>query len=109
MLMSLLFGCWLPVAMSADMAHFEDDGRAWEDEDFDYDRARRAVNRGEILPMAHLLERVRKQVPGEIVDVELEREDGRWAYEFKVIDGRGRLLEVTVDARTGRVFAIEDD
>jgi uncharacterized membrane protein YkoI len=85
------------------------DGRDWEDDDHTYDRARRAVQRGEILPMATLLERLQSRIPGELVEVELEREHGQWVYEFKVIDARGRLLEIYMDARTGAVFPAEDD
>lgn len=83
--------------------------RQWEDDDHAYDRARRAVDRGETLPIAELLERLRMRVPGEVVGVEFENEDGIWVYEFKVIDGRGRLLEVYVDARTGEVLSMEED
>jgi uncharacterized membrane protein YkoI len=86
------------------------DDDAWEDDDREYDRARRAVSRGEMLPMADLLERVRTRFPGgEFVEVELEREAGRWIYEFKIIDGMGRLMEVQVDANNGRVLSVEDD
>ena len=81
----------------------------WEDDDYAYDRARRAVDRGEILPMAKLLERLKTQVPGEVIGVEFEREYGRWVYEFKIIDSYGRLLEVYLDARTGTVLSMEDD
>ena len=81
----------------------------WEDDDHAYDRARRAVDRGEILPMAILLERLKTRIPGEMVGVDLEREDGQWIYEFKIIDTRGRLLEIYVDARTGEVLSMEDD
>lgn len=83
--------------------------REWEDDDHDYDRARRALSRGEILPMAQLLERLHARIPGEVVEVELEREDGVWVYEFKVIDRQGRLLEVYVAAESGEILAIEDE
>ncbi|MCP4896569.1 MAG: peptidase [bacterium] len=83
--------------------------RQWEDDDYAYDRARRAVDRGEILPMAKLLERLKTQVRGEVVGVEFEREYGRWVYEFKIIDTKGRLLEVYIDARTGTVISLEDN
>ncbi len=90
-------------------AHSDGSERDWEDNDYAYDRARRALKRGEILPMAQLLERLHDKVPGEVVGVEFEREHGRWVYEFKLIDGEGRLLEIYVDARTGEVLSIEDD
>lgn len=83
--------------------------REWEDDDHAYDRARRAVGRGETLPVAELLKRLEIQVPGEVVGIEFEREHGRWVYEFKIIDGGGRLLEVYMDAQTGAVLSMEED
>jgi uncharacterized membrane protein YkoI len=41
--------------------------------------------------------------------VELEREHGRWVYEFKIVDAGGRLLEVYVDARTGALLPAGED
>jgi uncharacterized membrane protein YkoI len=52
---------------------------------------------------------LKARVTGEVVGVEFEREDGQWIYEFKVIDRRGRLLEVYVDAQTGEVLSMEED
>jgi uncharacterized membrane protein YkoI len=71
--------------------------------DHDHDAARRAVQRGEIRPLADLLAIVRDKLPGEITGVELERERGRWMYEFRVIDKAGRLFEVYVDAESGDI------
>jgi uncharacterized membrane protein YkoI len=106
-LLALVTACSTVPALSHDGVDPDVEGTAWEDENEAHDRARRAVRSGEILPMAALLQRVRERIPGDVVEVELE--DGRWLYEFKVIDDKGRLLEVLVDARTGRVLSIEDD
>lgn len=92
-----------PVAVSSEYE------RQWEDDDHTYDRARRALDRGEVLPIAKLLERLKTEVPGEVIGVEFEHEHGRWVYEFKVIDSKGRLLEVYVDAQTGEVLSMEED
>ena len=81
----------------------------WEDDDYAYDRARRAVDRQESLPMPELLEKVRQQLPGEVVGIDFEGEHGRWIYELKIVDERGHLLEVYVDAKTGEVLSVEDD
>lgn len=83
--------------------------RHWEDDDHAYDRARRAVDDGEARPIAELLEGLKTQVPGEVVGVEFEREHGKWVYEFKIIDSTGRLLEVYVDAQTGKILSMEED
>jgi len=86
-----------------------DDDRHWEDDDQVYDRARRAVDSGEALPIAQLLERLKARVPGEVVGIEFAHEGGRWIYEFRIVDDDGRLLEVHVDARTGGILPPEDD
>ncbi|WP_058553448.1 PepSY domain-containing protein [Thiohalocapsa sp. ML1] len=75
----------------------------------DHDRARAALARGEVRPLAEILTVVHAAMPGDIVEVELEREHGRWVYELKVITPDGRRLEVLVDAATGTVLEHEED
>ena len=105
----LTAGLALSLVMVSNTVFSSDDERHWEDGDHTYDRARRAVDRGEALPVAELLKRLETQVPGEVVGMEFEREHGRWVYEFKVIDTRGRLLEVYVDGQSGAVLSMEED
>ena len=105
----LTTGFAVMLTTGSNVAMSSDDERQWEDDDYTHDRARRAVDRGETLPIAELLERLKTQVPGEVVGFEFEREDGKWVYEFKVINDRGRLLEVYVDAETGAVLSMEED
>jgi uncharacterized membrane protein YkoI len=69
----------------------------------DQDALRRAVQRGEIRPLAEILAAVRGKLPGQITGTEVERKGGRWVYEFRVADDKGRLFEVYVDARTGEI------
>ena len=72
-------------------------------ESHDQDAARQAVESGEIRPLADILAAVRGKLPGEVVGVEIEREKGHWIYEFRVLDGKGHLFEVFVDARSGAI------
>ena len=69
---------------------------------------RRAVEAGEVLPLSQILEKVRLSVSGDITGIEVNREGGRWRYEFRVIDGAGRVLEVHVDAHSGSIEQIEE-
>ena len=73
----------------------------------DQRRAREAVLAGEIRPLAEILQRVQPQLGGEVIATELEREHGRWVYEFKVLRPDGRLVEWYVDARDGSVLKTE--
>lgn len=67
------------------------------------DEMRHAVERGEIRSLADILAALHGKLPGEVAGVEIEREDGRWLYEFRVVDSKGRLFEVYVDARTATI------
>lgn len=70
----------------------------------DHERARAALLAGEIRPLAEILQRVQPQLEGEMIAVELEREHGRWTYEFKLLQPDGRIVEWYVDARDATVL-----
>lgn len=72
-------------------------------------RIRTAVARGELMPLPRILAIARARVPGEMLEVELEEERGRIAYEVKILTADGRMQEVTIDPRSGRVLGVEDD
>ena len=75
----------------------------------DHDRARAALERGEVRPVSEVLATVTAEVPGDVVEVELEREQGRWVYELRVVAPDGRVLEVLVDGATASLIEGEDD
>lgn len=74
----------------------------------DHDLARRALEAGEVLPLRTILERVEREYPGQVMEVELEREQdgGRWIYEIKLLRSGGTLTKLKVDARDGRVLGV---
>jgi len=49
-----------------------------------------------------------RRVPGRVVKVELDYEDGRLVYEIDIRNQSG-LFEVHVDAITGRVLKVEKE
>ncbi|HQV09177.1 MAG TPA: PepSY domain-containing protein, partial [Thauera sp.] len=61
---------------------------------------------GEVMPLRKVLEQVERDYPGEIIEVELEREDGAWVYEIKLIRKGGDVLELELDARDGSLRGI---
>ena len=71
----------------------------------DHDQARAAVQAGEVLPLRTLLDRLEKSHPGQVLEVELERDDGRWVYELKLLQAGGRLVKLKVDARSGDLLS----
>lgn len=70
---------------------------------------REALRRGEVLPLVKILAIASKEVPGDVIEVELEQERDALVYEIKILTGTGRVREVEIDARTGTVLKIEDD
>jgi uncharacterized membrane protein YkoI len=75
----------------------------------DHERARRALEEGLARPLADILAEVRPGLGGEVIEVEFEREDGRYVYEFKVITPAGQLREIEVDALTAEILKDEAD
>lgn len=73
-------------------------------DDDDHERARRAVESGQILPLRDVLARLERSYPGRVLEVELERDDGLWLYEIKLLQADGRLLKLKLDARTAAVL-----
>jgi len=59
---------------------------------------------GKILPMEDILARARAAQPGQIVEVELERDDGRYVYEVKVIDSADKVHKLELEAGSGEVL-----
>lgn len=68
------------------------------------DRVWAAVQAGDLLPLDQVLERLRRSHPGQVLAIELERDDGRWVYEVKVLQPGGRLLKLELDGRSGSVL-----
>jgi uncharacterized membrane protein YkoI len=75
----------------------------------DHTAVREALQRGEVLPLVKILAIANKEVPGDVIEVELEDEDQALVYEIKILTATGRVREVNIDARTGAVLKIEDD
>jgi uncharacterized membrane protein YkoI len=83
-------------------------GGAWAD-DIGPDVAKRLLSEGRIRPLEQIIDGVKTKVPGELLEVELEIEDGVYVYDVKVLGANGRVVEVEVDAKTGNILKIEDD
>jgi hypothetical protein len=75
----------------------------------DFQRARAALERGEVLPLGEILAMVEGQVDARVIEVEFEQQAGQYVYEFELITPDGRLLEARADAVDGRILSIEED
>ncbi len=70
----------------------------------DSERARAALARGDVRPLAGILAAVEQRYEGRVIDTELECHHGRWIYEFKLLPPTGRIFVVRVDAATGELI-----
>lgn len=77
--------------------------------DDDHDRARQALEAGEVLPLHVILVRVEREQLGQVLDVELEREHegnrDRWVYKIKMLRSGGALVKLKVDAHDGAIIS----
>lgn len=74
----------------------------------DYADIRRLQSSGEILSLETIIARHRRQHPGgQLLEAELELEQGRYVYDLKILDGDGVVREFEYDARTGELWSLE--
>jgi len=77
----------------------------------DHERARKAMKSDKILPLKKFLQRISKKYPGKVVNADVREvvhkktKKKEWLYFLKVIDKKGRVTDLTVDARTAKVRA----
>jgi uncharacterized membrane protein YkoI len=48
-------------------------------------------------------------LPGELIDVRVDRDEGRIIYEFRILRGTGRVTEVEAEAASGRIVEVENE
>ena len=95
----LLIALVLAASPLAHPAHADSDG----------ERARAALERGEIRPLDAVLAAAKSAVPGDVVAVDLKRDDGRWLYKLRILGPDGRRRDVKIDAGSLKVIDDDDD
>lgn len=70
----------------------------------DHERARAALEAGQIRPLSELLAVVERRYRGRVIEADLERDDGQWLYEFKILPQNGRVFTIELDAATGELL-----
>ena len=106
-LRTLLAGAAMLAALAAPVLA---DGKGRHDDDRDdADRAYQGAKSGVLMPLSALKKIVLAAYPGQIVETEFEDDDGVAYYEFYVLRADGRVLEIEIDARSGRFIDVDED
>lgn len=75
----------------------------------DYQLAKKLREKGDILPLEKILAFARAKKDGEVLETEFEKKHGRYIYEVEILDAKGQVWELKLDAKTGKLIKIEMD
>jgi len=77
--------------------------------DDDSQRARLLQQQGNILPLEQIIQSAMAIKSGQILETELDDEDGRYLYELDILDQHGQVWELELDASTGELIELENE
>jgi uncharacterized membrane protein YkoI len=77
--------------------------------DEDHELARKLRESGAILALEDIARQARAAKPGELLETELEKKQGRYIYEVEILDSAGQVWELKLDAASGRLISMERD
>ncbi len=75
----------------------------------DHEKAIKAVNEGEILPLNEILTNITKNFNGRVISINLkDNEKGLfgWVYDIMIIDNKNNVKQLRVDAGTSIVLSV---
>ncbi|KMT53345.1 PepSY domain-containing protein [Pseudomonas fildesensis] len=78
--------------------------------DLNQDEALALRQQGVILPLEQLLQKAMARYPGSrLLEAELEKKHGQYAYEVELVTTEGVVREIKLDAATGALIKDEED
>ncbi len=75
----------------------------------DHERARALLEQGKILSLSEIMKQTSSKVPGKVLEVELEEKHSLIVYEIEFLSKQGVVMEMIIDARTGRIISVKED
>lgn len=69
-----------------------------------HETVRALLEAGEIRSLEQILQRIREEGRGHVLEAELERKGDRYVYEVEVLDEQGKVREYYYDARSGEAI-----
>jgi hypothetical protein len=82
----------------------DDDGES--DDDDGQERARDARSNNGATPLREILAVVRRDYPGDVIDVKFQSRNGKMVYRVKVLTGTGKMIRIRIDARSRRILGV---
>lgn len=70
----------------------------------EHEQARSLQQHGDILPLENILASARQHHEGRVLETGLQRRDGSYVYKVELLDARGQVWEMLLDARTGELI-----
>ena len=105
----MMLAAWLLAGTVLDAHADKGRGRGRGGDRDDHYRAYDRYQSGDILPLSTILALALQAQPGEVLEVEIEDDYRRLVYEVKILTGRGRVMEVYLDAASGKILELEVD
>ncbi len=102
--------CVLPAVTPVAMAKDDRDKEKRRGRDRDRDRVERVYEgreAGELKPVSELIDTVVATYGGKVVEIEFEDDEG--VYEFYLLGSDGRIREIYVDGRSGKILSHKTD
>lgn len=65
------------------------------------------VRQGRLVALPEILDWLEAHYRGQVLEVELERDDGRPTYEVEMLGPQGQVVEFEFDARSGELVGME--
>lgn len=90
----------LPLMMSGALVPASADGDNWRD-------LHKEVKEGHLVGIDEIMDWLEARYEGQILEVELEQEDGRIEYEVEMIGPQGQVVEFEFDATSGELLSVE--
>ena len=81
----------------------DDDGK---DDDRDSSKIRNAVKRGEAESLGKILPNVRRKYPGKVINIRLTGRGSNLTYRIRLISRDNKLMEIRVDAQSGKIIGM---
>lgn len=97
-LLAAALGASLLAATSMGVASDKDNGKQ------KHEQVRALLEAGEIRSLEQVLQRIREEGRGHVLEAELERKDERYVYEVEVLDEQGKVRKYYYDASSGEAI-----